>query len=176
MRCKPGRTGLSDVREAGVVPQARPVAGPKDDEPACSIERSLQLLGDRWSLLVLREISGGKHRFGEIQSTLGVASNLLSARLKLLTEAGVLRTRTYQEAGSRHRQSYHLTQAGLDLQLVMAALQQWGDRHRPRPSGPSAARRRLSTGTRVRVGFVDEAGCEVPPADVTLRARPETTN
>jgi DNA-binding HxlR family transcriptional regulator len=121
---------------------------------------------------VLREISGGKHRFAEIQSSLGIASNLLSARLTLLVEEGVLRTRTYQEPGSRHRQSYHLTQAGLDLQLVMAALQQWGDRHRPRPSGPSAARRRRSSGAPVHVGFIDDDGHEVPSADVTLRAEP----
>ncbi|MFD1048544.1 winged helix-turn-helix transcriptional regulator, partial [Kibdelosporangium lantanae] len=82
------------------------------DEPSCSIERSLQVLGERWSLLVLRQVFSGQHRFGEIQAALGVAPNLLSTRLRTLVEAGVLRTRTYQEAGSRHRQSYHLTEAG----------------------------------------------------------------
>ena len=157
------------------MPQTRQVAGPQDDQPACSIERSLQVLGERWSFLVLREIFAGKHRFAEIQSVLGIATNLLSDRLKQLVEAGVLRTRTYQEPGSRHRQSYHLTQAGLDLQIVMTALQQWGDVHRPRPSGPSVERRARSTGAPVRVGFVDDTGREVSAADVAFQARVDTS-
>ncbi|MFF3689518.1 winged helix-turn-helix transcriptional regulator [Streptomyces sp. NPDC002187] len=139
-----------------------------NDDPACSIERSLQILGERWSLLVLREIFADKHKFAEIQSSLGIASNLLSARLKLLVEAGVLCTQAYQEPGSRPRQSYHLTQAGRDLWVVLAALQQWGDHHRPRPSGPSALRRTRSTGQPVHIGFLDEDGHEVPGTDVVM--------
>lgn len=150
------------------MPSGRQVSGPTEDEPTCSIERSLQILGERWSLLVLRDIFAGRHRFAEIQTSLGVAPNLLSARLKLLVDSGVLCTRTYQEPGSRPRQSYHLTEAGQDLQLVLAALQQWGDHHRPRPSGPSADRRTLSTSRPVRVGFLDENGHEVPGADVAM--------
>ncbi|WNO76638.1 helix-turn-helix domain-containing protein [Streptomyces sp. AM8-1-1] len=138
------------------------------DEPACSIERSLQILGERWSLLVLREVFAGKHKFAEIQSSLGIASNLLSARLKLLVETGVLDTQTYQEPGSRPRQSYHLTAAGNDLRVVLAALQQWGDVHRPRPSGPSALRRVRSTNGPAHVGFLDDDGHEVPAADVVM--------
>lgn len=152
---------------------ARQVSGLGNDEPSCSIERSLQVVGERWSLLVLREIFAGRHRFAEIQSALGIAPNLLSARLKLLVECGVLRTRTYQEPGSRHRQSYHLTEAGHDLQVVLAALQQWGDHHRPRPSGPSRLRRTRSGDRAVRVGFLDEDGREVPGSDVTLLGAPE---
>ncbi|MFI1467073.1 winged helix-turn-helix transcriptional regulator [Streptomyces wuyuanensis] len=143
-------------------------SGVTSDEPACSIERSLQILGERWSLLVLREVFAGKHRFAEIQSSLGIASNLLSARLKLLVESGVLSTQTYREPGSRPRQSYHLTQAGRELRVVLAALQQWGDRHHPRPSGPSAFRRTRSTGQPVHVGFLDDDGREVPASDVAM--------
>jgi DNA-binding HxlR family transcriptional regulator len=139
-----------------------------DDAPECSIERSLQVLGERWVFLVLRDIFAGKHKFAEIQSYLGIAPNLLSDRLKLLIEAGVLRTRTYQEPGSRHRQSYHLTPAGQELQLVLAALQQWGDPHRPRPSGPSAQRRSRSTGQAMRVGYLDDDGRELPAEDLTF--------
>ncbi|WP_367325687.1 winged helix-turn-helix transcriptional regulator [Streptomyces sp. HUAS ZL42] len=149
------------------------MSGPLDDEPACSIERSLQILGDRWTLLVLREIFSGRHRFAEIQSSLGIASNLLSGRLKVLVDAGVLRTLAYQEAGSRHRQSYHLTSAGLELQIVLGALQQWGDRHRPRPAGPSVSRRNRSTGQAVHVGFLSDDGREVPMEDVSLTAVPD---
>jgi len=152
------------------------VSGPMDDEPSCSMERSLQILGERWTLLVLREVLYGRHRFAEIQSSLGIASNLLSDRLKVLVDAGVLRTLAYQEAGSRPRQSYHLTSAGLELQPVLGALQQWGDRHRPRPAGPSARQRTRSTGRAVHVGFLDEDGREVPMEDVSLMAAPDPQN
>ncbi|MGW5277567.1 winged helix-turn-helix transcriptional regulator [Streptomyces sp. NPDC004044] len=128
--------------------------------------RSLQILGARWSLLVLRDVFAGRHRFAEIQSSLGIAPNLLSDRLKLLVEADVLCTQTYQDPGSRPRQSYHLTEAGRDPWPVLAALQQWGDRHRPRPSGPSTLRRVRDTGRPVHVGFIDDEGHEVPGSDV----------
>ncbi|SCG74846.1 winged helix-turn-helix transcriptional regulator [Micromonospora inositola] len=139
------------------------------DEPTCSIERSLQVLGERWTLLIIREIYTGKHRFAEIQSSLGIASNLLSTRLKTLVEAGVLRKRTYQAPGSRHRDSYHMTPAGQDLQVILAALQQWGDCYCPRPSGPSALRRQRSTGQPVHVGFIaDDDTHEIAASDVSL--------
>ncbi|WP_328885031.1 winged helix-turn-helix transcriptional regulator [Streptomyces sp. NBC_00316] len=150
------------------MPARRQVSGPTNDEPTCSIERSLQILGERWSMLVLRDVFAGRHRFAEIQSSLGIAPNLLSDRLKLLVEAGVLRTQTYQEPGSRPRQSYHLTEAGHDLRPVLAALQQWGDRHRPRPSGPSVLRRVRDTSRPVHVGFIDDDGREVPGSDVVM--------
>ncbi|MFI7613223.1 winged helix-turn-helix transcriptional regulator [Nonomuraea terrae] len=142
------------------------------DEPACSIERSLQVLGERWTFLILREIFRGRHKFAEIRDALGVAPNLLSARLKTLVDAGVLRTLSYREPGSRQRESYHLTKAGADLQLVLGALQQWGDVHRARPAGPSTLRRARSTGEPVRVAFVDSAGREVSGADVLLDVLP----
>jgi DNA-binding HxlR family transcriptional regulator len=142
----------------------------EEDFPSCSIERSLQVLGERWSLLILRQVFLGQHRFAEIQSALGVAPNLLSTRLKTLVEAGVLRMRSYQEAGSRHRQSYHLTEAGRDLLPVLGAFQQWGDRYRPRPAGPSVARRTRSTGEAVHVGFLTADGREVAPSDVDMLA------
>ncbi|MGW1541272.1 winged helix-turn-helix transcriptional regulator [Streptomyces sp. NPDC002309] len=154
------------------MPTGRQLPGSVDDEPTCSIERSLQILGERWSLLVLREIFSGKHKFAEIQSSLGIASNLLSARLKLLVETGVLDTRTYRDPGSRPRQSYHLTASGRDLFVVLGALQQWGDRHRPRPSGPSALRRVRFTDRPVHVGFLDDEGREVPATEVTMLANP----
>ncbi|MCE7002531.1 helix-turn-helix transcriptional regulator [Kibdelosporangium philippinense] len=141
---------------------------PAGDEPACSIERSLEVLGERWTFLILREIFAGRHKFADIRAALRVAPNLLSARLKSLVSAGVLRTMTYQEPGSRHRQSYHLTQAGQDLRIVLAALQQWGDIHRPRSVGPSGVRRTKSTDEPVRVGFVTDNGGEVPASDVSF--------
>lgn len=138
------------------------------DEPACSIERSLRILGERWTFLVIREIFSGRHRFADIQASLGIARNMLSDRLKTLVDAGVLEARTYREPGSRPRQSYHLTPSGRDLQLVLAALQQWGDHYCPRPSGPSVVRRTKSMGQAVHVGFVIEGGEVVRADDVVF--------
>jgi DNA-binding HxlR family transcriptional regulator len=135
-----------------------------DDLPACSIERSLQVLGERWTLLVLREIFAGRHRFAEIRASLDIAPNLLSARLKTLVMAGVLEARPYQEPGSRQRHSYHLTPAGWDLRVVLGALQQWGDEHRPRTVGPSALHQTKS-GEALHVAFVNADGVEVPTRD-----------
>lgn len=140
------------------------------DEPACSIERSVGILGERWSILIIREISRGQHRFSEIREVLGIAPNLLSARLKSLVDAGVVETRTYQEAGSRPRDSYHLTAAGKGLLIVLAAFQQWGDTNLPRPSGPSALRRTRDGGRSVHVAFVDDDGHEVPASEVVFVA------
>jgi len=136
------------------------------DEPACSIERSLQVLGDRWTLLIIREVYNGRHQFSEIRDSLGIASNLLSARLTRLVEGGVLRQRAYQSPGSRHRHSYHLTPAGEELRVILWAFQQWGDQHLPRPSGPSALRRERGTGRPVHVGFIGDDALEIASADV----------
>ncbi|MFF3516602.1 winged helix-turn-helix transcriptional regulator [Streptomyces sp. NPDC002573] len=127
------------------------------------------MLGERWSLLIIREIFSERHRFTEIQSALGVASNLLTTRLKKLVDAGVLRKQTHQEPGSRNRIRYHLTPAGEELLIVLAALQQWGDRHCPRPSGPAVLRRQRSSGLSVHVGLIsDTDGREIPNTDLDM--------
>jgi DNA-binding HxlR family transcriptional regulator len=143
------------------------------NEPACSIERSLQVVGERWSLLILRELFRGVHRFADLRAALGMAPNLLSVRLKTLVDAGVLETRGYQEPGSRPRDSYHLTEAGEQLKLVLTALQQWGDVNRPRPAGPSALRRSRA-GRPVRVALLDDAGQEVASEDLAFLDPPDS--
>jgi DNA-binding HxlR family transcriptional regulator len=134
--------------------------------PACSVERSLVVLGERWTFLVIREAFLGRTRFSEFQHFLGVSAGRLSARLKVLVDAGVLERHGYHETGQRERFSYHLTPAGRDLVVVMGALQQWGDRYRPRPVGPSSARRRKKDGGELSVAFVDHKGRAVPNGDV----------
>lgn len=134
--------------------------------PMCSIARCLDVIGERWSLLVVREAFVGRTRFAEFRAALGVAPDVLTARLARLVEGGVLERRPYQEPGSRVRYEYHLTPAGWELRLVLGALQQWGDDHRPPDGGVTALRRTRSDGRAARVAFVDEAGGEVPLADV----------
>jgi DNA-binding HxlR family transcriptional regulator len=109
-----------------------------DDGPRiCSIARTLDVVGDRWSLLVVREAFLGAHRFDQIQRKTGAPRDILSARIKKLVEQGVLERRRYQEHPPRFE--YHLTEAGSELYPVIVALRQWGDRHVERP-GPSPAR------------------------------------
>lgn len=107
-----------------------------DDGPrVCSVARALELVGDRWALLVIREAFLGDHRFDEIQRRTGAPRDILAARLKKLVAAGILERRQYQERPERHE--YHLTGAGRDLHPVITALRQWGDRHvtdGPRPA------------------------------------------
>lgn len=140
----------------------------RQSEPDCSIERCLLALSDRWSFLIMREaLMGGVERFADFQKALGIAPNILTDRLERLVSAGVMTRRSYQEPGSRTRRSYHLTQAGKDLAVPLAALQQWGDVHNPPRSGPSVERR-SPTGGPVRVGFLDEADHVVPLGDLSF--------
>ena len=135
------------------------------DDLQCSIERSLHVVGERWSLLILRESHRGATRFDEFRDTLGISSDILTARLGTLVKHGVLERRPYREPGRRERLEYHLTESGRQLQLVLGALGQWGDTYLPRTQGPSIERR-SPTGQAVRLCYVDESGVEVSPADV----------
>jgi DNA-binding HxlR family transcriptional regulator len=137
-------------------------------EAICSIERSLGVLGERWTFLILREALLGATRFSEFQGKLGVARDVLSERLATLVEYGVLEREPYAEPGARSRLGYRLTPAGQELQVVLAALQQWGDVHLPRADGPSMLRRERGTGGPLHVGFIDDHGREVAAADVTM--------
>jgi DNA-binding HxlR family transcriptional regulator len=105
-------------------------------------------------------------RFADFVSSLRVAPDILSDRLAMLIEAGVMEKRRYQEPGRRARESYHLTKAGMDLKIVLGALQQWGDEHLPHKDGPSAKRRDRRTREPLSVGFVNGAGSKVPLGDV----------
>jgi DNA-binding HxlR family transcriptional regulator len=93
----------------------------------CSIFRAMDVLGDRWTLLVLREAFMGVRRFTDMQRELGIARNVLTDRLNFLVDAGVLERRVYQERPVRHE--YRLTDMGKDLQPVLLTLMQWGDKH-----------------------------------------------
>ena len=100
----------------------------------CSIARTLEVLGERWTLLIVRDVFNGRRRFEQILESLGVARNVLSARLTWLVDEGILEKRAYQERPPRYE--YFLTQKGLDLWPVMVSLLHWGDRHLAGPEGP----------------------------------------
>lgn len=93
----------------------------------CPVGRSLDLIGDRWSLLVVRDAFDGVRRFSDFQRKLGVARNILSERLRRLVDAGILATQP--AADSAAYQEYVLTEQGQALFPVVVALRQWGERH-----------------------------------------------
>jgi DNA-binding HxlR family transcriptional regulator len=99
----------------------------------CSIASALELVGERWTLLVIREVFNGHRRFGEMQRSLGVARNVLSTRLQRLVDEEILERRPYSEHPDRYE--YFLTAKGLDLWPLMISLMHWGDKHMPSPGG-----------------------------------------
>src|ERR671912_2669886 len=105
------------------------------DPDPCSIARTLELAGERWSLLVLREVFSGVRRFDDIRRRTGAPRQVLSARLGTLVDAGLLRRHPYREPGQRTRDEYRLTAAGMDLYPVLVALLRWGDRYLDQPTG-----------------------------------------
>lgn len=133
---------------------------------SCTIARSLDVLGPRWNLLIMREALNGITRFADFREILGIAPDVLSDRLASLVDAGVLEKRPYRVAGERPRDEYVLTQRGRDLKLVLAALQEWGDRHVPSEFGKTVTRRRAADGAEVRVAFVTADGTVVPDDEV----------
>jgi len=141
---------------------------PEVPDSSCSIARSLGVLGERWTFLILREAFGGVSRFADFRASLGIAPDVLADRLATLVRYGVLERVSYQDPGSRSRSAYALTPAGRDLNVVLSALQQWGDEHLPWPEGPSILRRVRGSDRPVRVGFVDDIGNEIAPADVAM--------
>jgi DNA-binding HxlR family transcriptional regulator len=91
----------------------------------CSIARALEVVGERWTLLIIRDVLLGLRRFDQLQESLGIARNVLTDRLNRLVDEGVLERVLYSERPERYE--YQLTKKGLDLQIALTALRQWGD-------------------------------------------------
>jgi DNA-binding HxlR family transcriptional regulator len=101
----------------------------KRDYPSqyCSVASTLEVIGERWTILILRDVFMGIRRFEDLQRDLGVARNILQTRLERLVDAGIVRKRPYQERPLRHE--YRLTEKGADLWPVLVALLKWGDKY-----------------------------------------------
>jgi DNA-binding HxlR family transcriptional regulator len=137
------------------------------DQP-CSIARTLDVAGEWWSPLILRDVAYGIRRFGEIQADLGISANVLADRLEALVREGLLETRLYQSRPERHE--YVLSEMGADLVPALLALMQWGDRWKwPGGRGPVEVMHH-DCGHDVRVEVRCEH-CERELALADLRAR-----
>jgi DNA-binding HxlR family transcriptional regulator len=102
---------------------------------SCSVQRTLAIVGEKWTMLLIRDAANGVHRFDDFHRHVGLSEAVLSDRLRTLVQHGIFETRAYREPGQRARNEYRLTAKGWDLFPVLIALMQWGDRHAPDPDG-----------------------------------------
>jgi DNA-binding HxlR family transcriptional regulator len=117
----------------------------------CPVDRGLMRVGDRWSILVLRDIERGLTRYDQMRASLGIAPNILSRRLSALVEAGLIEKRRYSQRPPRDE--YLLTEAGRDFLPILAAIGAWGRKH----NGAGALTRQvdIQTGQAIRPVVVD---------------------
>ena len=139
----------------------------------CPVQRTLDVVGEKWTLLILRDAVNGVRRFDDFHRHIGLSEAVLSDRLRKLVASGILAAVPYREPGSRSRNEYRLTRKGWDLWPVLMALTQWGERHAVDSEGPVLDIRHTDCGSRVRV--VVECSTDhtaLTPGDVTARPGP----
>jgi DNA-binding HxlR family transcriptional regulator len=142
------------------------------DTSNCSIARTLDVVGEKWTILILREVWYGSSRFSEFERILGCPRNLLAERLRKLVDHGILTTQPYRETGARSRLQYVITPIGMDLMPAVMGLMQWGDRYRADPQGPAIVTRHRSCGARLDVQVRCERHHQVGAADAEAEPGP----
>jgi DNA-binding HxlR family transcriptional regulator len=141
------------------------------DQQPCSLARTLSVVGDRWTLLVLRESFMGIRRFDEFEQRLGITRHVLADRLKKLVETGVLEKAAYQQRPLR--EEYRLTDKGRDLYPAVLALVNWGDRYMSDEQGAPIRHVHRSCGQPMHGVLVcSECGEPLAPRDVRLEEAP----
>lgn len=139
---------------------------------ACGMALAADLLGDRWTLLILREVFYGVGRFDDVRADLDIPRAILSTRLKALVGAGLLVKYPYRQGRERVRFAYQVSSMGQDLALTLIALMQWGERHlQPGPSPVRVRDRR--TGQALKVAFVTPDGQAVSTKDAEFILEPQ---
>ena len=135
----------------------------------CSVARSVAVIGDRWTLMLLRDCFLGIRRFEDFERRLGISRSVIAERLKTLTDEGVLRRDAYQDRPVRHE--YRLTEKGLALHPVMMAIVHWGDVHYAGDQAPPLIHRHKACGCDFTpVQTCSECGEPVGARDVEVRA------
>jgi DNA-binding HxlR family transcriptional regulator len=130
----------------------------------CSVARALEVVGERWSLLILRDAMFGVSRFEEFQGSLEIARNVLTDRLDRLVREGVLARRPYGQGTNRF--DYALTDKGRELGVAVLALMEWGDRHYPAKGGPPRLAQHRDCGEAVSTSLT----CDRHGSGLTMRA------
>jgi DNA-binding HxlR family transcriptional regulator len=145
------------------------------EEPRCQVVRTLNVVGEKWSLLIIRNALRGQTRFSEFRDQLGIPSDILTARLATLVAGGVLEKRSYRDEGSRERFSYHLTEAGRALNMVIAAMIQWGDEYNPSPHGKASIVLDAETNDPLELEFVGASRAGVASDEIKFVPGPAST-
>lgn len=138
----------------------------------CPVQRALDVVGEKWTLLILRDAVNGVRRFDGFHRHIGLSEAVLSDRLRKLTAAGVLKAVAYQEPGRRSRNEYHLTRKGWDLWPVLVALGQWGETYAVGPKSPGPVLDVTHTDCGAPVHVTVQCSAEHTPLtseDVTVR-------
>ena len=136
----------------------------------CSVARTLEVVGERWTILIIRDAFRGIRRFDDFQRSLGVARNVLQGRLERLVEHGILKRVPYQERPERFE--YRLTESGIDLWPVVVALLNWGDRHAA-PDGPPVVLEHRGCGGHMNDRRIcEECGAYLAAREVIMRGGP----
>jgi DNA-binding HxlR family transcriptional regulator len=134
------------------------------DRSRCSVAGTLTVVGEKWSLLVLREAFLGVRRFADFQRVLGAPKAVLTDRLNTLVDQDILRRVPYQAQGERQRREYRLTQKGMDLYPTLIALMAWGDKYLAEDGDVPLELRHRDCGEPVHLGLVCDAGHELSGA------------
>jgi DNA-binding HxlR family transcriptional regulator len=139
----------------------------------CTVGRTMAILGERWTFVVVREVFNGVRRFDDIRRHSGIPRQVLSNRLALLVEQDVLRREPYHVPGERARHEYRLTEKGFDLYPVLVAIADWGDRYLADPAGPPVEFEHRECGAVVHSVLECAEGHRVDrPRDVVTRVGP----
>ena len=137
----------------------------------CTVGRAMAVLGERWTFVVLREVFNGVRRFDDVRRHAGVPRQVLTDRLRMLVDAGILRRVPYREPGQRERLEYRLTEKGFDLYPVLVAVRQWGDRYLADPEGSPVEFEHVGCGGQVHAVLRCERGHE-PSSSRDVAPRP----
>jgi len=139
----------------------------------CTVGRTMTILGERWTFVVLREVFNGVRRFDDIRRHSGIPRQVLSNRLALLVEQDILRREPYRDPGERARHEYRLTEKGFDLYPVLVAIADWGDRYLADPDGPPVEFQHRDCGAVVHPVLECDHGHRVQqPREVVTRVGP----
>ncbi|WBB69439.1 helix-turn-helix domain-containing protein [Micromonospora sp. WMMD812] len=138
----------------------------------CSIARAIDVVGNRSTLLLLREASMGTRRFDDFAARVGISEPVAAARLKQLVADGLLERRPYRAPGQRTRDEYVLTDKGAQLMPVLTALRQWGDAWAADAAGPSVRVEHHDCGAEVHAVLRCAAGHDVEPGDTDIHPGP----
>lgn len=170
---KQGWISYADLSYSEPMPPPPPPRTSRSPVPIdrCHLARSIDLIGERWTLLILRAAMFGVRRFDDFQKELRCPRTVLSGRLNDLVAAGILTREPYRDPGKRQRDEYILTEKGRALQPVLVMLTQWGDAHIANGAPPPFSFTDTKTRKPVVAGFVGETGRAVPTERLRVKVR-----